>query len=187
MRLCSFYLFLRSSHRPERCVRKDHVVSVQGSGLVGLLLKVLSGTDWFWRFSWKTLPKADVSWVFILILAPWADSPCHSWFLVLWTLFSFPQCSVPPWRAVVHHVPLLKPYPQPGSLSCCLHMETNKKSQPSQVSLILVCENAGATAGPDTVWAKFRQDQSAGRFYSEGVTCIFLVCSLPAIIDSSHT
>lgn len=45
MRLCSFYLFLRSSHRPERCVRKDHVVSVQGSGLVGLLLKVLSGTD----------------------------------------------------------------------------------------------------------------------------------------------
>lgn len=60
-----------------------HVVSVQGSGLMQLLPKLLSGRDWFWSLSWKMLPRLTSPVFLFSCLALWSDSPCHSCFILI--------------------------------------------------------------------------------------------------------
>lgn len=123
------------------------VVSGQGSGLMEWLLELLSGTDWFWSFSWKTLPRQTLPVVLFSCLALWPGSLCHSCFIVNMEKIQLSPVFGATTSRVIHHTPLLKLRVQPG---CCPAVH-NVGAEKPQVSLTLIYENPTAVSSPDTV------------------------------------
>lgn len=117
-----------------------NVVSVQGSGLMELLLKLPSD---FEVFSWKTLPRLTFPVVLFSCLVLWPHSPRHSCFILIveriqlspvfvattkWSFPSHPLC----WNHTC-------------SQDCCPAVHTWKQKK-RKFSLSLVCENTRAIA-----------------------------------------
>lgn len=141
-----------------------HVVSVQGSGLMELLLALLSGRDLIFKFFLKDTAQTIFSCGFVLLSGSVAWLPV-SFLLHFNRRENSAFCSVRCYPEIEFSITsrLLKLHLQLGLPSCCSRKEAKKKK--GQLSLTLVSENPRAVAKS---WHR------VGRGQAGPLHCLFL-------------